>query len=119
MSRNWTGRKIPWSLHRATDVQDTEDNEDSDDFNEIEIDFKQWTKADGTNLTSMKLSLSEFINLLCEKIDKITSPPNSFIARSQSNYLAYLKEKIGFNEAIISEDFAENYSFIIQDEIQG
>ena len=69
----------------------------------------------------MKLSLSEFINLLCEKIDKIPPPPppNSFIARSQSNYLAYLKEKIGFNEAIISEDFAENYSFIIQDEIQG
>ena len=117
MSRNWTGRKIPLSLHGAIYVQDTEDNEDNDDFNETEIDFKQWATADGTNLTLMKVSVSEFINLLCKKIDKITS--NSYTARSQSNYLAYLKEKIGFNEAIISEDFAENYSFIIQDEIQG
>ena len=36
----------------------------------------------------MKLSLSKFIGLLCEKTDKIT--PHSFFARSQSRYLAHL-----------------------------
>jgi hypothetical protein len=30
-----------------------------------------------------------------------------------------LKETIGMNEAIVIGDFAENYQFIIQDEIQG
>ena len=47
-----------------TDVQDTEDNEDSYDFDEVEIDFKQWTTTDQNNLTSMKLSLSKCIDLL-------------------------------------------------------
>ena len=45
--------------------------DDSDDFDEVEIDFKQWTTIDRTDLTSMKLSHSDFIDLLCEKIDKI------------------------------------------------
>ena len=65
----------------------------------------------------MKLSLSKFTDLLCENIDKITS--HSFIPRSQSSYLAHIKETIRSNEAIALGDFAENYLFIIQDEIQG
>lgn len=31
---------------RQTYVQDTEDNEDSGDFDEVEIDFTQWTTTD-------------------------------------------------------------------------
>ena len=37
---------------------------DVDDFDEVEIDFKQWITTDRTDLTTMKLSLSEFIDLL-------------------------------------------------------
>ena len=54
--------------------------DDSDGFDEVETDFKQWTTTDGTDLTSLKLSLSEFIDLLCGKIDKLTS--HSFTVRS-------------------------------------
>ena len=61
----------------------------------------------------MKLSLSKFTDLLCENIDKITS--HSFIPRSQSSYLAHIKETIRSNEAIALGDFAENYLFIIED----
>ena len=64
--------------------------DDRDDFHKIEIDLKQWATTDRTYLISMKLSLSEFIQLLCEKIDKITS--HSFIVRSQSSYLVDIKE---------------------------
>ena len=63
----------------------------------------------------MKLPLSEFIELLCEKLDKITS--HSLIAKS--SYLKHLKETISPEEAIVLENFAENYTFVVQDEIQS
>ena len=70
-----------------------------------------------TELTSRKLCIDDFITSPCEKLDKITS--HYFMAHSQSQYLKYLKETIGSNEAIVLGDFAENYKFLMQDEIQG
>ena len=55
--------------------------------------------------------------MLCEKLDKITS--YLFIARSQSQYLKQLKDNLKPNEAVVLVDFAENYQFQVQDEIQG
>ena len=54
---------------------------------------------------------------MCEQSDEIAS--HSFIARSQSQYLNKLKENLLCDEVIILRDFAENYPFIVQDEIQG
>lgn len=42
-----------------------------------------------------------------------------FIATSQANHLEHLKESIKQGEFIVSLDFAENYSFVIQDAIQS
>ena len=61
----------------------------------------------------MKLSATEFIDLLIQKLDEITV--HSFIAWAQSAYLNNLKETVGLDEAIVLGDFAKNYSFIIQD----
>ena len=45
---------------------------------------------------------------------------HSFIAKCQSNYLRECKEKhLEENEVIILGDFAENCSFVLQDEVQG
>ena len=49
---------------RYTDIQNMEDNEDSDDFDEIQNDLKQGTTTDGTDLASMKLSPSEFVDFV-------------------------------------------------------
>ena len=84
---------------------------------QMEIDFKQWTKVGRADLASMKLPVYEFIELLIEKLSKITV--HSFIARAQSDYLKILKETLGPSEVIMLGDFAENYSFVIQDEVQG
>ena len=54
---------------------------------------------------------------MCEQLDEITS--HSFIARSQSQYLNKLKENLKCGEATILEDYAENVSFIVEDEIQA
>ena len=45
--------------------------------------------------------------------------PHSYISRAQSTYLQHLKETIDESSVIILGDFAENYSFVVQDEIQS
>ena len=73
--------------------------------------FKQWTMTDQTELISMILPQNEFINLLVQKLDNITT--HSFIAKSQASYLKQLKNTIGADEMIVLGDFAENYSFLV------
>ena len=53
-------------------------NEDDESNEEIEAEFQQWTTVDRTELISMKLSATEFIDLLIQKLDEITV--HSFIA---------------------------------------
>ena len=59
----------------------------------------------------------EYINLLSEKIFELCE--HHFISKAQSSFLKYKKETVSQREAIILLDFAENYSFIIQDAVQG
>ena len=42
-----------------------------------------------------------------------------FIAKSQAEYLAKLKDTVGEGEFIVTEDFSENYTYQIQNEIQS
>jgi hypothetical protein len=52
-----------------------------------------------------------------EKVDKLTS--HHFIAKHQSGFLSSMKENLQADQAIIILDFAENYSFTVQDAAQG
>ena len=63
------------------------------------------------------MTISDYIGTLYEKLDTITA--NSYIAKSQARYLANLNDNLQEGEVILSGDFAENYNFIVQDEIQG
>ena len=96
---------------------DREFDVDDESNVEIEDEFQQWTTVDRTELISMKLSATEFIDLLIQKLDEITV--HLFNAPVQSAYLNNLKETIGPDEAIVLGEFVKNYSFIIQDEVQG
>ena len=88
-----------------------------DDYDDVEITYQQWTTSGRAELISCTLPLDEFIEQLYEQLDEITS--HSFIAKSQSQYLNKLKENLKYGDVIILRDFAENFSFIVQDEIQG
>ena len=44
--------------------------------------------------------------------------PDHFIAKTQANHLQIAKENLSENELIILLDFAENYSFVVQDAVQ-
>ena len=68
---------------------------------------------DRYNLLTMKLSLNKFTELLCEKLEKITS--HSFTAKSQANYHKHLKEILSPDETIVLGDFAENYTFRVHE----
>ena len=63
------------------------------------------------------MTTSNYIGTLYEKLDTITA--HSYIAKSQARYLANLKDSLQEREVILLGDFAENYHFITQDEIQG
>ncbi len=44
---------------------------------------------------------------------------DNFIAKQQSAYCTEREESLGKGEVLVIEDFAENYSFILQDAAQG
>jgi hypothetical protein len=54
---------------------------------------------------------------LVQKLNTLTA--HSYIAKVQAKYLKKCKEELKEIEVIVLGDFAENYKFVIQDEIQG
>ena len=89
--------------------------DDCDD--ETVIEFYQWSSTDRANLIQYRENVPQFINLVIQQLEKLTT--HSFIAKCQANYLRECKEQSEENEAIILGDFAKNYSFAVQDEVQG
>ena len=84
-----------------------------DYYDETVIEFGQWTSKDRANLTSCRENVPQFINLVIQELEKLAA--HSVIAKCQSN----LEENLEENKVIILRDFAENYSFVVQDELQG
>jgi hypothetical protein len=88
-----------------------------EELNKEEISFKQWTTTDRAELINRVELVDDFIDLLIMKLDNLTT--HSYISKSQAKYLKDLKENLKSDEVIVLGDFAENYQFVIQDEIQG
>lgn len=88
-------------------------------FEDLEdtITFKEWTAVDRTELITRQLTVTEYIDLLVEKMIKLI--PHSYIAKQQSKYLKNRKEDLGTSSALVLLDFSENYRYRFQDEVQG
>ena len=82
-----------------------------------EISYTQWDSTDRTTLNTLTTPVEEFIELLVYRVDNLTT--HSFIAKSQAQYLKERKENIEETTCIILVDFAENYHYVVQDEVQG
>ncbi|XP_074029570.1 uncharacterized protein [Leptinotarsa decemlineata] len=81
------------------------------------ITYKQWVSVDRCTFeTFCKTVMEEFIESFCEQL--VALKKHSFISTQQSKYYKDLKEQIQENEAVVSLDFSENYSFVVQDEAQ-
>ena len=68
-------------------------------------------------MSTMVSTLEEFIELVTEKIDDLTS--HSFTAKDQAKYLKERKADLQADSAIVILDFAENYEYTIQHEVQS
>lgn len=80
------------------------------------VKYKQWESTDRTTLIDHVATVDEYTEVLVSNVEKLAE--HHFISKHQSEYLRKLKETIT-NECIILLDFAENYSFIVQDAAQG
>lgn len=77
--------------------------------------YKQWS-TDST-LIETTVDRADFISNVSNALLEIKD--HYFINKKQKEYLQESKQKLKKNECIIICDFAENYSFLIQDSIQS
>ena len=82
-----------------------------------DIQYNQWISTDRTNLETIIQTADEFVETFCDKLDVLRS--HEFIAKQQSAYCRERKECLAEGEFLVIGDFAENYSFVLQDEAQG
>lgn len=81
------------------------------------VSFRQWINVDRCNLEMLSKTSSEFVELLCDNLFALKT--HSFIAKQQSSFLNECKATLSEGEVIVIGDFSENYSFVLQDEIQS
>ena len=82
-----------------------------------DINFSQWESTDRTTLQTHVAPVEEFVEMLVYSIDNLST--HSFVSRSQSRFLKARKEAMDDKTCIILLDFAENYHYLVQDEIQS
>ena len=81
------------------------------------IQYRQWERTDRTSIESKELEFHDFIDELVESLRSLSS--HHFIAQHQSQYCRDLKNSLRRDQCLIILDFAENYSFVVQDAVQG
>ena len=77
------------------------------------IKYKQWVSTDRSQLLDKEEFADGFITLLSDMLYKLTE--HHFIAKNQNQYLKGLKASLKPNECIIILDFADNFSFVVQE----
>ena len=93
------------------------DEQLSDVDSESESHYNQWDITDRASLTIVTTTCEEYKDVLVDAIDKLTK--HSYLAKCQAQYLNDKKQSLRSEEALVLDDFAENYQFLIQDEIQS
>lgn len=93
--------------------------EESEEYESLQdnITFKQWITTDRAEIITVIKPKGEFFESLAEKLQSLKV--HHFISKAQSQFLKEKKISLSNTECIVLADFAENFSFIIQDEIQG
>ena len=77
------------------------------------IQFSQCVSTDRSQLVKEERDFDDFIKNLVGKLMK-----HHFVAKKKAEFFKQLKENLRFGECVIVLDFAENYSFLVQDAAQ-
>ena len=89
------------------------DNYDPSDV----IQYSQWVTTDRSTIVTNSATVLEFIEIVASQAEKVAS--HHFVKEEQSKYLKNLKANLDCSEIIIQMDFAENYTFLVQDAAQS
>ena len=88
-----------------------------DEIDAEQIIYKQWVSTDRSTLETFCLPVEEFVDTFCMKLELLRH--HSFIATQQVSFYASRKMALKKGEFLVTLDFSENYSFILQDAAQG
>ena len=89
----------------------------SDSDSDFQFHYSQWQNTDRASLVIVTSTCEKYKDTLISAVNAITK--YSFLAKCQANFLRAKKESLKANEVIIVGNFAENYHFLVQDEIQS
>ena len=112
-----------YMMHRCTNCPGTNalckflEEELSDIDPDFQFHYSQWQTADRASLVMVTSTCEEYKDTLILAINAITK--HLFLAKFQANFLRAKKECLKANEVIVPGIFAENYQFLVQDEIQS
>ena len=89
-------------------------------MDECEIDsveYRQWTNTDRSSLETKVQTVDEFLDSFGCMLEKLLV--HDLIAKMQADFMREKKESLGPGEFLVVADFSENFSFVVQDEIQS
>ena len=81
------------------------------------ITFKRWTNTDRSNLETVVKGTDDFVLDFLNILRYYQK--HAFLTKMQSNSYKDCKENLIEGEVLVVMDFAENYSFVVQDEVQS
>eukprot|EP00731_Ephydatia_muelleri_P003574 Em0001g3574a len=92
--------------------------QDAMDRNDVDaVEFQQWTTTDRATLETKVLSVNEFLDTFVTMVKKLLV--HDFVAKQQTAFMQKTKESLKEGEFLVIADFSENYSFVVQDEVQS
>lgn len=109
-------------LRRCKNCPDTSVLEDSllkqleENFVE-KLSFEQWVTTDRCDLETIVKQTDDFVTFFSSKLESLI--PHDFVKTEQSNFLKTTKQNLQDGEFLAICDFSENYSFVLQDEVQS
>lgn len=81
------------------------------------VHYKKWTSTDRAELENMVDLATDFVDKFMECVPDVLK--HHFISKAQAAFLANEKKNLKDDEVIVTGDFSENYSPVIQDAIQS
>ncbi|KAE8748198.1 hypothetical protein FOCC_FOCC005036 [Frankliniella occidentalis] len=74
--------------------------------------FNQWESTDRTNIVTLTLSVEDFVERFVNQLEDLI--PHHFIYKAQAQYFRKQQASLTEGEIMVVGDFAENYTFKVQ-----
>lgn len=81
------------------------------------VSYNLWTQTDRSNLVTTLESVDDFIDNFLERLPKLLK--HAFITKQQNIYFNKIRADLKSDEVLVVLDIVENYTFVIQDEVQS